>query len=206
MKAIKLSERQIRFLSALTLYMRREKRPPTIRELQEIMGLKSPRGVSQYLGVLEEAGYIKRGKGARNIQILKSIPSAEIGRAETVEVPIVGDIACGSPFLAEENIEDYSSVSIKLAKPPYHYFILRTKGNSMDKAGINDGDMVLIRQQPVAESGQDVVALINDEATIKRLNKFEKHISLEPVSSDKNNRRIILEHDFQIQGVVVRTL
>ncbi len=186
--------------------MRREKRPPTVRELQKIMGLKSPRGVSQYLEALEEADYIKRGKGARNIQILKSIPSAEIGRGETVEVPIIGDIACGVPLLAEEAIEDYRSVSIKLAKPPYHYFILRAKGNSMDKAGINDGDMVLIRQQPAAENGQNIVALINDEATIKRLNKFKNHISLEPVSSDKKNKHIILEHDFQIQGVVLRIL
>lgn len=202
---IELTSKQKRFLSELSSYIEREGRPPTIRELQEIMQLRSPRTVGQYLEYLEDAGCISRGKGARNIQVLRK-PAASTVHAQTIQIPVVGNVACGSPSLAEEEVGGYVAVSKDIAKAPYRYFILRTKKDSMDAAGIKEGDLVLVRQQTDAKDGDDVVALIDDEATIKRFYRSKDFISLKPVSNNKENRPIILKKDFQIQGVVIKNL
>mgnify|MGYP001559848597 FL=1 len=204
-RAIKLTQKQEEFFNILADYIRREKIPPTNREILKMMGLKSPRSVAQYLDALEEGGYIKRGKGARNIKILKS-PYDTNNSSKTVKVSILGYVPCGAPFLAEENIEKTVAVSEKIAKPPYKYFMLRVVGDSMNKAGINDGDLVLVRQQLTANSGDAVVALIDDEATIKELRLHKDHITLEPNSTNSVHCPIVLERDFRIQGVVVRSM
>jgi len=204
-KAIKLTQKQEEFFNILTDYIRREKIPPTNREILKMMGLKSPRSVAQYLDVLEEGGYIQRGKGARNIKILKS-PYDNNNSSKTVKVPVVGYVPCGTPFLAEENIEREIVVSDKIAKPPYKYFMLRAVGDSMNKAGINDGDLVLVRQQMTANNGDIVAALIDDEATIKKLRLHKDYITLEPNSTNPDHCPIILERDFRIQGVVVKSM
>ena len=158
-KIIKLTQKQEEFFNILTDYIRREKIPPTNREILKMMGLKSPRSVAQYLEVLEEGGYILRGKGARNIKIIKS-PYDNNNSGKTIKVSILGYVSCGAPFLAEENIERSVAISEKIAKPPYKYFMLRAVGDSMNKAGINDGDLILVRQQMTANDGDIVVALI----------------------------------------------
>jgi repressor LexA len=109
-------------------------------------------------------------------------------------------------MLAEENIETTLPVSIALARPPHRYFVLRVKGDSMNKKGIQSGNLVLVRQQPDADNGQVVVALIDGEATIKELHKSEGAIILMPRSSNPNHRPIVLHEDFQIQGIVVNAL
>ena len=111
-RIIKLTQKQEEFFNVLMDYIRREKIPPTNREILKMMGLKSPRSVAQYLDVLEEGGYIQRGKGARNIKILKS-PYDNNNSIKTVKVPVVGYVPCGAPFLAEENIEKQIVVSEK---------------------------------------------------------------------------------------------
>lgn len=204
-KNIKLTQKQEEFFNVLADYIRREKIPPTNREILKTMGLKSPRSVAQYLDVLEEGGYIQRGKGARNIKIIKS-PYDNSNSGKTIKVPILGYVPCGAPFLAEENIESCVVVSEKIAKPPYKYFMLRAVGDSMNKAGINDGDLVLVRQQMTANSGDIVVALIDDEATIKQLRLHKDYITLEPNSTNADHCPIVLERDFRIQGVVVRSM
>lgn len=204
-RIIKLTQKQEEFFNILTDYIRREKIPPTNREILKMMGLKSPRSVAQYLDALEEGGYIQRGKGARNIKILKS-PYDNNNSSKTVKVPVVGYVPCGMPFLAEENIEKQIVVSKKIAKPPYKYFILRAVGDSMNKAGINNGDLVLVRQQMTANNGDMVVALIDDEATIKRLRSRKDHIILEPDSTNPEHCPIVLERDFRIQGVVIKSM
>ena len=170
-----------------------------------MMGLKSPRSVAQYFDVLEEGGYIQRGKGARNIKIIKS-PYDNSDSVKTIKVPILGYVPCGTPFLAEENIERSVVVSEKIAKPPYKYFMLRAVGNSMNKAGMNNGDLVLVRQQMTANNGDIVVALIDDEATIKQLRLHKDYVTLEPNSTNPDHCPIVLERDFRIQGVVVRSM
>jgi len=204
-KVIKLTHKQEEFFNILADYIRREKIPPTNREILKMMGLKSPRSVAQYLDALEEGGYIQRGKGARNIKIIKS-PYDNNNSSKTVKVPVVGYVPCGAPFLAEENIEKQIVVSEKIAKRPYKYFMLRAVGDSMNKAGINDGDLVLVRQQMTANDGDIVVALIDDEATIKKLGLHKDHITLEPNSTNPNHCPIVLERDFRIQGVVVSSM
>ncbi|MBU4348190.1 repressor LexA, partial [Patescibacteria group bacterium] len=92
------------------------------------------------------------------------------------------------------------------AKPPYKYFMLRAVGDSMNKARINDGDLVLVRQQMTANNGDIVVALIDDEATIKKLRLHKDHVILEPDSTNSEHCPIVLERDFRIQGIVVRSM
>ncbi len=121
---------------------------------------------------------------------------------ETINIPLLGNIACGLPIFADENMEAQVPVSIKLIKKGFRYFLLRAKGNSMNNAGINDGDLVLIRQQQQAENGDKVVALINDEATIKEYHHNGKLVVLKPKSKSKKYQPIILSDDFLIQGIV----
>jgi len=139
-----------------------------------------------------------------NISVVESFNGEE--NTQTVDVPVVGKISCGAPVLAEENIEDTIPVSTKLAYPPYKYYLLKAKGDSMNLAGINDGDLVLVRQQNTARIGDKVVALIDGEATIKEFSISNDAVVLKPRSSNKEHKPIILTRDFMIQGVVVSTI
>jgi repressor LexA len=202
----RLTQQQLEFFQLLVTFRQREGRPPTVRELQDLAGFRSPRSVSQYLGVLEEGGYIERGEGARNIKILKPPPVESAEREETIPVPVLGTVAAGLPLLAEENIDDYFPVSTKLARSPYRYFLLRVRGDSMDRMGIDEGDLVLVRQQPTAQPGDTVVALINDEATVKRFRPLGEAVALEPVSKNRDHKPIIVTREFRIQGVVTKII
>lgn len=202
-----LSPKQLRFLEHLVAYRRQEGVTPTVREMQAFMGFRSPRSVGQFLDALERAGLIERGAGARNIRILRVQPDAAVpDRVGTVQVPVVGSIAAGLPILAEENVEEYIAVSARLARAPHTYFLLRVRGDSMNLANIQDGDLVLVRHQPTAEAGDRVVALINDSATVKVLRVGPDAIVLEPQSTNPQNKPIVLDHDFEVQGVVVATI
>jgi len=121
---------------------------------------------------------------------------------DVTKVPVVGKVSCGLPIYAEENINTYVSISKQIAKPQNNYFILYAEGDSMNQAGINSGDMVLIKQQPSANNGDLVVALIDDEATIKEFNKRDNMIILKPKSDNDKHQPIILTSNFRIQGVV----
>ena len=125
---------------------------------------------------------------------------------KTINIPLLGSIACGAPILAVENIEAEIPVSINLIKGSNKYFLLRAKGNSMNEAGINNGDLVLIKHQQTAENGDKVVALIDDEATIKEFYHNGETIVLKPKSSEKNHQPIILTRDIKIQGIVVTVI
>ena len=124
----------------------------------------------------------------------------------TVNIPLLGSIACGTPILAIENIESEIPVSNDLIKGSNKYFLLRASGNSMNEVGINDGDLVLVKQQSTAENGDFVVAVIDDEATIKEFRKNSDAIVLRPRSTEQKHQPIILTRDFRIQGIVVATI
>jgi repressor LexA len=151
--------------------------------------------------------WIKKHTGAEagTVQVIEE-PAPNGDSEQTVEVPVVGRAACGTPMLAEENIEEMIPVSKRIAAPPYKYYMLRAKGDSMDQAGINDGDLVLVRQQPTARHGDIVVALIDDAATIKEYNSTGSAVVLKPRSSNPSHRPIIMTRDFMVQGVVVTTI
>lgn len=145
----------------------------------------------------------KRSKPYKHRQSgLFTLSESESEYQLTTNIPLLGNVACGHPLFAEENIESEIPVSVELIRKDRNYFILRASGDSMDEAKIYDGDLVLIRQEQVAENGDKVVALIDDEATIKEFWKQGNMIVLKPKSTNKIHQPIILTTDFKIQGIV----
>ena len=178
-------------------------RVPSVRDLMTKMEYKSPRSTMLLINELRENGFLdKRTDGT--LRMIKDLKSGL--NITTVSVPLVGYVACGAPLLAEENIEAYFPVSTSLAKTGGKYFLLRAKGDSMNNAGINDGDLILIKQQQTADSGQKIVALIDDEATVKEYQKRGSIVLLVPRSKNLSHKPIIIERDFYIQGIVVTTI
>lgn len=178
---------------------------PTVRELAEHLGFSSPRSASVVIDRLIELGYLARRESDRTLQVLRApIDHTEV--EATVEVPLVGSAPCGAPLMAIENVEAQYPVSLKLARPPHNYFLLRARGNSMNQVDIADGSLVLIRQQATADDGDIVIALVDDEATIKQLRRSQSAAALVPRSDDPTHKPIVLTHDFQVQGVVVATV
>lgn len=177
---------------------------PSIRDVQTELKYKSPRSAALIIEVLIRTGWIER-RADGGWRILRDLEE-ETNHGRTVEVPLVGTAACGTPLLAEENIEAMIPVSISLARPGHRYFFLRAKGDSMDQADINDGDLVLVRHQQTADNGNIVVALIDDEATIKEFKRTPTAVVLTPRSSSKTHLPIILTNEFRVQGVVVTSI
>ncbi|MDQ1636980.1 MAG: repressor LexA [Pyrinomonadaceae bacterium] len=177
---------------------------PSIRDIQKDLGYSSPRSAALIVEKLIKAGRIERKNDGR-LRLLKELSETN-SYARTILVPLVGTAACGMPLLAEENVETMIPVSTELAKPGHRYFLLRAKGDSMDQAGISDGDLVLVRQQSTADSGKVVVALIDDEATIKEFHRSQNTVVLKPRSNSSRHRPIILTKEFQIQGLVLTTI
>lgn len=200
----RFTEKQLAAIRHIRNWLMHKGRTPSIRELMVDLGYKSPRSVQDILERLIEKGVIKKNETG-DYQFIMD-PHFGSGHAQTVKVPLVGVVTCGRPILAEENVEGFIPVSTTLAKPGSKYFLLHARGDSMNKSGINDNDIVLVRQQPTANEGDKVVALIDDEATIKEFYRTKDMIVLKPKSSNKEHKSIILTDDFQIQGVVVATL
>lgn len=175
---------------------------PSLRRIGEVVGYSSPRSVQLMLERLSKRGLLSYKNGKIEL-LLQNAPSMT---EQTVKVPLVGRAACGLPTLAEQDIETYIDVSTKIARSGHPHFLLRAKGDSMDNSGINDGDLVLVRQQATAEEGQIIVALINDSATIKHFHREDGLVVLKPNSSDKTISPIILSDEFIIQGVVVQAI
>lgn len=149
--------------------------PPSVREIGEAVGLKSSSTVHTHLVKLEKKGYIRRDPTKpRAIEILGN-------NSVVVRVPIVGRVAAGKPILAVENIESSFPLPASFINTTNDVFMLTTKGDSMIKAGIFDGDYLIVSQQHTAEDGEIVVALLNDEdATVKRFYKEKDCIRLQP--------------------------
>ncbi len=196
-----LSTKQKRVLDYICQYVRDNSFSPTIEEIQDSLGFRSTRSVSQYLDALRLKGYITKNRNPRSIELLNP---EESFRVETFLVPLMGMASCGTPeFFADNNIEEYLPVDGSLVKrDPKEYFLLKTSGTSMNKAGIDAGDTVLIRRQNAYDEGDRVVAVIDDRATIKKLHKGKGAIVLAPASSDDTHQPIIAS-EAAICGVVV---
>jgi repressor LexA len=201
-----LTNKQVEAVRHIRNWIVHRSRTPSVRELMGALGYKSPRSAQDILEQLARKGIIKKFESG-DYQLLRN---PDLGRAhvQTVNSPLVGTVAAGTPILAEENIEGFIPISTSLAKPGPEsiYYLLRVRGDSMNEVGINDGDFVLVRQQPVAEPGEQVVALIDDEATVKEYHPQKGVIILKPRSTNPGNKPIILDGGFQIQGVVVATV
>lgn len=177
---------------------------PSYSELAVELGYKSKNSITVLVQkLIEKKKLVKDRKGGFRL----SDPINSLSGEQTVEIPLLGEVACGIPIFAEENFEAYYSVSTKFAPESHGYFLLRAIGDSMNvgangKEPIHQGDMVLIKAQSTADSGDWVLALIDDEATIKELQIKRNHILLVPHSTNENHKPTILEKSFEIQGVV----
>ncbi|MDD3374590.1 MAG: transcriptional repressor LexA [Candidatus Omnitrophica bacterium] len=167
-----LTGKQKNVLRFIFNQIRNEKIPPTIREIAQEFGFSSTGTVRDYLKALVDKGYIRVNEGkARAIELVK----------EAFRVPILGVVAAGNPTLAVEDIEGYVDLD-DVYFSDSDIFALRVKGDSMIEAGIMPDDLVMVRRQSVAQVGEIVVALIGEEATVKRLSKIGTHYFLVPAN------------------------
>ncbi|MBI1805085.1 MAG: repressor LexA [Ignavibacteriae bacterium] len=199
-----LTDREIETLRRIRNFLAHNGRTPSIRELMTALKYKSPHSAAVIVDRLVAMGLLSR-KSDGSMKVDKPLVE-EDRHAQTVDIPLVGRIAAGSPLFAEENIEAHIAVSTQLARPPHKYFLLRVNGDSMNQAGIDDGDFILVKQQPTANNGEKIVALIDDEATVKEFQRGKDAVVLKPKSNNTKHKPIILTRDFLVQGVVVATI
>lgn len=172
--------------------------PPAVREICEAVKLKSTSSVHSHLETLEKNGYIRRDPSKpRAIEIIDD--EFNLTRRELVNVPIVGTITAGQPILAVENIDSYFPIPSEYM-PNNETFMLKVKGDSMINAGIFDGDKILVQKQSHAKNGDYVVALIDDEVTVKTFYKENGFFRLQP---ENDTMDPIIVSDLQILGVVI---
>lgn len=186
----KITKRQQAVLDNIEKHIREKGYGPTVREVCQDLGLSSPSTVHVHLKALEEKGYIKRDPlKSRSISLTYSVDAEGATSnvikpdfSKSVNVPLVGRVAAGMPILAEENITEVITLPTEIVGNAAS-FMLVVKGDSMIEAGINDGDFVVVREQPVADNGDIVVALVDDGATVKRFYKEKNFIRLQPENS-----------------------
>ncbi|QGT99418.1 SOS-response repressor and protease LexA [Candidatus Syntrophocurvum alkaliphilum] len=176
--------------------------PPSVREIAEAVGLKSSSTVHNHLVQLEEKGYLRRDPTKPRAIIPVENDTLE-PKYDTLNLPVVGDVAAGTPILAQENIEEYFPVPVSFIGQGTH-FILKVKGESMIDAGILDGDYLIVKQQNTATNGEIVVAMLNEEATVKRYFKRDNYIELQPENTTLEP--ITVNEDITILGKVAGLL
>ena len=196
-----LAERLGKSFNMVNSYVQ-NRRQPSIKDLQKIAIIL---GVNVNT-LLDFDQNISAKLSNETIAFGQIINEEEAVYTSTIKIPLLGNVACGIPLLAEQNIDSYISISKELLKSTNNYFILKAIGDSMNEAGINDGDLVLIKQQQIANDNDLVVALIDDEATIKEFHRKQNMIILKPKSRNPSHQPIILTQNFKIQGVVERVI
>ncbi|MGB9620422.1 MAG: transcriptional repressor LexA [Armatimonadota bacterium] len=179
---MELSQRQKQILQYIVQHTQTQGYPPTVREIGQGVNLSSSSTVHAHLRALEQAGLIRRDPVlTRAIRVVAG--NIESFRPKRVaNLPVVGRVAAGSPTLAAEDIEDTFPVPLEFLSGA-EGFMLRVKGDSMIDDGIRDGDYVIVRRQQTAENGDTVVALVEDEATVKRFYREEGRIRLQPANA-----------------------
>jgi repressor LexA len=174
---LKLTKRQQEIFEFIKQYSRRHGYPPTVRDIGKAIGLTSSSTVHAHLANLEKLGLVRRDP--TKPRALELLGEAARKIAGPSGLPVVGRVAAGSPILAEENIEDYVEVP-QIAGGEDGEYVLRVRGESMKDAGILDGDYVIVHRQETADNGEIVVALVGEEATVKRYFREPDHIRLQP--------------------------
>jgi repressor LexA len=192
-----LTKRQREIFDFISRYLSKHGYPPTVREIGKAVGLHSSSTVHAHLAKLESLGVVKRDPSKpRALEVM-------VERAKRVVrpsgLPLVGQVAAGQPILAEENIEEYLQVPDVVGDEDGDY-ILRVRGESMKDAGILEGDFVVVRPTEKARDGEIVVALIEDEATVKRYFKEKDHVRLQP---ENKSMKAIKTRDLDLLGRVV---
>jgi repressor LexA len=200
----KLTERQQHIFAFIARTIKSRSAPPTIREIMEEFNISSTNGVRTTLAAIEKKGYIRRhARLSRGIELVDFAEPHSL-QTDTIEVPLIGRVAAGAPILATENIETSLQIDPIMAPGSGTTFALRVHGESMKNAGILDGDIVLARQQENAERGDIVVALLDEEATVKRYQPESTCIRLLP-ENETFTPIVVSKEDqsFRIAGKVV---
>ena len=193
----KISAKQQEILDYIKGEILKRGYPPAVREICEAVNLRSTSSVHSHLETLEKNGYIRRDPTKpRAIEICDD--NFQMVRTEMVSLPVVGQVAAGTPILAEENIDSYFPVPAELV-PQGESFVLKVKGDSMINVGIFSGDQIFVNACNTAHNGDTVVALIDDSATVKTFYKEDGHIRLQP---ENDTMDPIIVDDCQILGKV----
>ncbi|GAA4031710.1 transcriptional repressor LexA [Allokutzneria multivorans] len=201
-----LAPRQQQILATIRDWAQRHGYSPSTREIGEAVGLRSSSSVSKHLASLEERGFLRRADTvSRPMDVrmfLRAGAPARQADGDSVSVPVVGDIAAGTPITAEEHLDDTLTLPRELTGRGT-VFGLRVRGDSMVDAAICDGDIVVVRQQNEAHSGQIVAAMIDEEATVKVYRRRNGHVYLEP----RNDAYEVIDGDrAAVLGIVVSVL
>jgi repressor LexA len=198
--ARELTKRQQEIFEFIKEYSARHGYPPTVRDIGKAVGLASSSTVHAHLANLEKVGLLRRDPTKpRAIELLDRAAEAVKAVVRPAGLPLVGHVAAGQPILAEENIEDYVEVP-QLAGGEDGEYILRIRGDSMKNAGILDGDFVVVRPQQTGADGEIVVAMVDEEATVKRFFREDDHIRLQP---ENETMEPIRARDVSVIGRVV---
>lgn len=197
---MKLTEKQKAFLGYISRYREAWERSPSFEEICSHFGFRSYNTVTTYLKALERKGYIRLPQEKNRKRAIEIISPVETRR---FEFPLLGRVAAGKPIEAVEDV-DVIEVPPSMAGQGDH-FVLQVKGDSMEEDGILDKDFIVVRRQPSAESGETVVALINNEATVKKYYKRENHVELRPAHRGMEPI-IVRDGDLHIEGKVVGVL
>lgn len=193
----KISAKQQEILDYIKVEILKRGYPPAVREICEAVNLRSTSSVHSHLETLEKNGYIRRDPTKpRAIEICDD--NFQMVRTEMVSLPVVGQVAAGTPILAEENIDSYFPVPAELV-PQGESFVLKVKGDSMINVGIFSGDQIFVNACNTAHNGDTVVALIDDSATVKTFYKENGHIRLQP---ENDTMDPIIVDNCQILGKV----
>ena len=197
MVEMNLTQRQQEIFDFVRKYVGEHGYPPTVRDIGKAIGLASSSTVHAHLANLEKLGVLRRDPTKpRAIEVLKDKARDVVAPAG---LPVVGQVAAGQPILADENIEEYVPVP-GIAGGDDGEFVLRVKGDSMKDAGILEGDFVIVRRQETAGDGDIVVALVGEEATVKRFFRENDHVRLQP---ENETMEPIRTRDAQVLGRVV---
>jgi repressor LexA len=196
MVELSLTKRQQEIFDFIKSYSSKHGYPPTVRDIGKAIGLTSSSTVHAHLANLEKAGMLRRDPTKpRALEILDKAKKAMVPPG----LPLVGRVAAGQPLLADENIEDYVEVP-RIAGGDEGEYVLKVQGDSMKNAGILEGDYVVVHSTETAQNGEIVVALLGEEATVKRFFKERDHVRLQP---ENEALEPILTRDVQVLGRVV---
>jgi len=195
-----LTDRQREILEFIKAFIRKERVPPTVMEICEHFGFATS-SCFDHLKALQRKGYLTRTNKARSIQVAEDSSGAGT-ILRTVEVPLIGAVAAGAPITAHENVEGTFTLDRDLVGGD-GIFMVRVQGDSMSGAGILDGDLALVREQPTAKDGDIVVALIEDEVTVKRLRRSGKSVILAPENPAHDPIKIPEGDSLRIVGRIV---
>ncbi len=201
---MKLTDKERALYNFISSKVKSEGFAPSVRDISAALGWKSTSTVHAYLERLEEKGLIRRESNKSRALKVESGSDGDSGKRPEGKIPLLGQIAAGSPILAEENLEGYVDfVSPNIHADPSTLFALRVKGESMIEAGILDGDIIVIEKCEYAENGQIIAALVDNEATVKTFYKENGHFRLQPENSTMEP---IIVNEVIVLGKVVACL